>query len=140
MSLRAASLAALLLATACAGGGSDGGGEDHSTMRPGEDCLASGCHAAGSTTTTSFTAAGTVYATLNAAAGAGVGGANVTITDGAHAPIVLTTNAAGNFFTTAAIAYPAAVTVAIGGTTRGMTATEGGCNRCHGPTFRVHVP
>lgn len=144
MSLRAASLAALLLATACAGGGSDGGGEDHSTMRPGENCLASGCHA-GSTTTTSFTAAGTVFTP----AGAGVSGAKVTISDagGAHAPIVMTTNSVGNFYTTAAISYPA--TVAVSGATASMNMTTRlvetrGCNECHaqgvaypGP---IHVP
>ncbi len=156
MSLRALALAsaAILLTLAACGGGSGGGGgggSSSATMRPGENCLASGCHA-GSTTTTVFTAAGTVYASGSAAADQGVGGVTVKITDVNHpvgSPITLTTNGAGNFYTSVPIDFPSAsVSLQSGSSTMGMSfsgagagnAAGGGCASCHVAGGRVHVP
>jgi hypothetical protein len=127
-----AQAALLLTLTAC--GGSDGARPSGSpTMRPGEDCLS--CHG-------SFTAAGTVYGAVAAAAGAGLAGATVTI-DGSTASVTLTTNAAGNFYTAQAFGLPASVTVSYGGAAvhmAGAIATRAGCASCHGAALRVHVP
>jgi hypothetical protein len=121
------------------------GGEDdgNATMRPGEDCLA--CHSAGEAPR--FTAAGTVYPRGDAAAGAGLAGATVTLTGSRSGQVVtLTTNSAGNFHTGAPLTPPIAVTIASGGHTASMTAApSGACAACHHPGVgagtppRVHV-
>jgi hypothetical protein len=125
--------AALLLALAACGGGD--AVEGSATMRPGENCLASGCH-------TNFTAAGTVYGSAAAAPNAGLSGVTVTI-DGPAASEVLTTNSAGNFFTTRAFGFPATVTVsgaALNMAAELQSAAHGGCGSCHGAGNRVHTP
>jgi hypothetical protein len=118
-------LAAFLVAVlgAC---GNEGG-----TMKPGENCV--GCHS-------SFTAAGTVYPTVGG--GAGVEGAEVTITGSAASQsVTLTTNSAGNFYTKSALTPPLAIDIAFAGTTASMKAApNGACNGCHGTNQRVHVP
>lgn len=138
MSVRThALLAVLLLALSACGGGGGGGGDDvqgSATMRPGEDCKS--CHA-------NYTAAGTVYLAADAAANAGVSGASVVIV-GPLASVELTSNAAGNFYTTQAYGFPATVTVtAPGQTARSMVlddARYSGCGSCHGAGGRVHSP
>lgn len=132
--------AALLLSLVACGGDSKAAGTspttDRSTMNPGQDCMKSGCH-------TNFTAAGTVYAAGDAAAEAGVAGATVTITDKNGARIVLTSNGAGNFYTSQAIAFPGTVTIAsAAGRTRPMNTAlaRGGCNSCHFAPGRIIVP
>jgi hypothetical protein len=112
-----------------AGAGAGGGGAvTGPTMRPGENCL--GCHA--------FTAAGTVYA--DASGALGLAGAAVQLSDGQGRSVALTTNAAGNFFTSAALTAPLAVTVSAGGSSRSMQGARGSCNGCHtgGGTPRIH--
>ncbi len=139
MSVRTHALLALitLALSACGGGGGGGGGNDaqgSATMRPGEDCKS--CHSA-------FTAAGTVYLAADAAANAGVSGASVVIV-GTLASLELTTNAAGNFYTTQAYGFPATVTVTAPGQAAQSMVLEdarySGCGSCHGAGGRVHSP
>jgi hypothetical protein len=132
----ATALATLLLA-AC-GEGEEGG----ATMRPGSSCLASGCHAGGEH---AFTAAGTIYGAGDAAEGAGLAGVTVTLS-GSGRTAVLTTNAAGNFFTTQALGSSISVTVSGNGGTVSRPSHHGGaCGGCHQPgnaqgaPARVHV-
>jgi hypothetical protein len=119
-------LVAILL-SAC-GGGEDGG---NALMKPGEDCLASGCHSAGSER--QFTVAGTVFPSAGAAASAGLANVTVVVQDGVGNVTTLTTNAAGNFFTGAAMALPlASVSVVRNGNRTDMGGTPlGACASCH---------
>jgi len=135
----AAALATLLLA-ACGEGE-----EEHATMLPGSDCLS--CHD-GRGEAPRFTAAGTVYRAGDAAAGAGLAGATVTLVGSVagQTPAPLTTNAAGNFFTSAPLTAPISVTVqGNGGTVTRSSHHGGGCGGCHQPgnvagaPARVHV-
>lgn len=102
-------------AIAGAGGGEDSGGQTGPLMRPGQNCLC--CH--------SFTAAGTVFTS----SGAGANGVTVSI-----GGLTLTTNAAGNFFTSAPITFPASVSVQSANGLRAMPmqAPGGACSSCHG--------
>ncbi len=134
MAFRAPVFALLSLSLAACGSGA---GEDHqgsATMRPGEDCVS--CHHG-------FTAAGTIYGASDAASGAGVSGASVTI-DGQSASVVLTTNSVGSFYTTQAFGFPATVTVSAPGQAARSMGLEGsayaGCGSCHGTGNRVHSP
>ena len=135
--LAAAMLAALTLA-AC---GSDDD-DDGPTMLPGTNCLS--CHT-GSGEAPGFTAAGTVYGAGNAAADAGVQGATVTLTGSGNGQVArLTTNSAGNFYTSQALTAPISVSVTLGGQTATMSGATGACGSCHAPgtgvrPTRVHV-
>lgn len=128
--------AALLLTLAACGGGSKSQAGGDATMRPGEDCL--GCHQ-------EFTAAGTVYASSTGTQG--VAGVTVRIF-GMSQDVTLTTNSAGNFYTTVNFGYGNSATVQVMGATQQMTNQQltsrsiGGCNSCHVPAGqgRVHVP
>jgi hypothetical protein len=114
--------------TACGGGGDDDG---NALMKPGEDCLAGGCHGAGSNKP--FTVAGTVFAARGAAASAGLANVSVVVTDANGVSTALTTNAAGNFYTGAAMAQPLASVYVLRGTTRTNMggAPQGACASCH---------
>ncbi len=134
----AAALAAALLLAAC------GEGEEGSaTMMPGSNCLASGCHAGGEHR---FTAAGTVYAAGDAAAGEGLAGATVRLTPAGGTAVVLPTNAAGNFFTAANLgsSFTIEITGNGGTVTRpahgDSTHPSGGCGGCHQPGNAVAAP
>jgi hypothetical protein len=118
-----------ILLSAC-GGGDDGG---NALMKPGEDCLSSGCHSAGSER--QFTVAGTVFPSAGAAASAGLGNVTVVVQDGVGNVTTLTTNAAGNFFTRAAMALPlASVYVVRNGNHTDMGGMPlGACASCHKP-------
>jgi hypothetical protein len=100
-------------------------------MDPGRDCTS--CHH-------KFTAAGTVYG--SGAGGTGVDGAIVTITgSGEGQSVTLTTNSAGNFYTSSALTPPLTVELEYATTTATMSdAPDGGCNGCHGDGSRVHAP
>ena len=103
-------------------------------MRPGEDCL--GCHG-------NFTLAGTVYAAATAAADQGVAGIDVAVVPSSGPSFALTSNAAGNFYTTRTdFAFPVTVSVTDGLTTLAMpmAADGGGCNGCHGAGSRIFLP
>lgn len=130
-------LGALVLLTALlgCGGHDDEGGP---LMSPGQNCVA--CHA--------FTVAGTVYASATAGSGSGLAGVTVEVTDANQAVVTLTSNAAGNFYTTAAVALPLkkAAVVLNGQRTEMSGVPAGDCNRCHtvpgtgGASGRVHAP
>lgn len=113
----------LALLTAC------GGGEDHegATMRPGENCLASGCHSG------QFSVAGTVFATPNATASEGLANVTVLVTDANGVVDTLTSNAAGNFYSRAALALPLrSVAVVRDGVRTPMAGRpDGACASCH---------
>jgi hypothetical protein len=103
------------------------------TMHPGDACIA--CHAQQNGEAPSFTLAGTVYPTGHEPDDCdGLDGtAQVVVTDANSAVYTLTPNAVGNFYTTAAVAFPITAKVIEGGTERDMTTpqTIGDCNGCH---------
>lgn len=91
MTLRAAATAALVLSlAACGGSDAPAAARGDASMRPGENCLTSGCH-------TAFSAAGTVFASASGTTGL----ANATVViDGSLQRVEMSTNGAGNFWTT----------------------------------------
>jgi hypothetical protein len=115
-------------------------------MHPGRACVA--CH---DTTTSAprFTVAGTVFPTAHEPDDCdGASGMSVIITDAAGKTVHLTTNAAGNFFTTTSLAKPYQVKVVSGTKTRSMgdSVESGDCNGCHtkagenGAPGRIRTP
>jgi hypothetical protein len=134
MPRRPSLLAVALLALAACGGSSSGsGGGGSPTMRPGEDCL--GCHA-------EFTAAGTVY---GADASQGLAGVTVRIDGTRQQNVTMTTNGAGNFYTTVDFGYGPGATVTVQGAS-GQSPYEltnrtfAACNSCHPAGHRIHDP
>jgi hypothetical protein len=103
--------------------------EESPMMKPGQDCLT--CHGSGGEAR--WHAAGTVYADARAAAGDGVQGAEVVITDAKGRRISLTTNGAGNFYTAETLVFPASVEVRRNGKASKMPTEvpQGSCNSCH---------
>jgi hypothetical protein len=84
--------------------------EQNPQMRPGEDCMR--CHGGGEEDDApAWTAAGTVYADPEAAAGDGIQGAVVRLTDANGRKISLETNGAGNFYTRESLKFPVSVEV-----------------------------
>lgn len=128
---------ALLTLSACGG---EAEGEGGANMQPGSNCLS--CHTGGDAGR--FTAAGTVFAGGGNNA-AGLAGAVVTIVPRTGATVTLTTNSVGNFYTSATLDLPLAISVSSGGHTSIMsgTASSGACGSCHKPAgtaaARVHV-
>jgi hypothetical protein len=110
-------------------------GEDHGpNMRPGEDCK--GCH-------NNFSLAGTVFSSAQAQASEGVSGVTVTVVDSTQNTITMTTNSVGNFYTGAAVTWPASITLALGTRTANMpSAPSGACASCHTASVqgRVYLP
>lgn len=105
-------------------------GDGSSTMNPGQDCIV--CHASGEGPT--FTIAGTVmgaYADIDDCNG--VADVTVTITDADGVVTTLTTNSAGNFYSTATLAMPYTAELSLGGQTRAMSTpqSDGDCASCH---------
>jgi len=131
-------LPALLLASALACGGHDDDDKNNELMAPGQNCQA--CHG--------FTASGTVFGSANADSGSGLSGVTVVITDANSVDTTFTTNAAGNFFSGAALALPLkkAAVVRNGTRTEMSGVPAGDCNRCHtlpatgGAAGRIHAP
>jgi hypothetical protein len=129
-------LAALGLVTCLACGGHDDDDKNNELMAPGQNCLA--CHR--------FTVAGTVFGSASADSGSGLAGVSVVITDANSVDTTLTTNAAGNFFSSAALALPLkkAAVVRNGTRTEMGGVPAGDCNRCHslppvgGAPGRIH--
>lgn len=134
---RTAPLAALLLAALLACGGHEDDDKNNELMAPGQNCLA--CHG--------FTVAGTVFGSATADTGSGLAGVSVVLTDANAVETTLTTNAAGNFFTGAALALPLkkAAVVRNGTRTEMAGVPAGDCNRCHtlpatgGAAGRIHA-
>jgi hypothetical protein len=104
------------------------------TMKPGENCQS--CHH-------DFTVAGTVFPDAQAQAGQGLSGVTVTVVDADQKTLVLTSNSAGNFYSTQAVAWPAAITLSLGDRTATMGSASGGaCASCHTTSGqgRVYLP
>lgn len=95
-------------------------------MRPGENCKS--CH--------SFTVAGTLFPAPDASASDGVIGGTITLEDASGKVVTLTSNDAGNFYTSKSLDFPLTASVTISGVTKTMSAevTNGGCASCHAAT------
>ena len=117
-----------------------GGSEESPLMHPGRACIA--CHASpggGSIapregTPPLFRVAGTVYPTGHEPDECfGATTATVEVTDATGAVTRLSVNAAGNFFSLAALPAPIHVAVTAGGKRRAMSASPptGDCHSCH---------
>lgn len=115
----------------CAPGVAGCGGEG-SSMLPGADCLA--CHKAGGGEAPKWTAGGTIFTDADGTAPSS--NAKIVITDAKGNTITMTSNGAGNFYTTKAISFPINVDVTKGGQTvsMGTAVDSGGCNACHSCT------
>ena len=107
-----------------------GGNRESSLMHPGLPCIA--CHASGEGPR--FRVAGTVYPTGHEPDDCnGATSAAVEVTDAAGTVTALAVNGAGNFFSSAAFAFPIHVAVVAGGARRAMAGSPptGDCNTCH---------
>lgn len=148
MSLNSASLRACLLIGASLVGCADlsepvdasvcesgrrwiGDDEGHPEMNPGKPCVA--CHNQASDAP-KFSIAGTFYASQSQSDGCfGAAGAEIVITDANGSELRLTSNNAGNFYSSAAIALPYSAKVIHDGKELVMQAQQqsGDCNSCH---------
>jgi nitrate/TMAO reductase-like tetraheme cytochrome c subunit len=96
-------------------------------MRPGNTCTS--CH--------SFTIAGTLYPTAHEPTNCngvnGSTGARIVISGADGRTLTLTPTAAGNFYSSTAVATPFTARVTGGAGTRAMATpqTSGNCNSCH---------
>jgi hypothetical protein len=135
----------------CTSGASWAGGDQGSpVMHPGLACIA--CHTSrsggggdrgGDDDPPQFRIAGTVYPTGHEPNDCnGARSATVEVTDNAGRVTALAVNAAGNFSTTAAIAFPIHVAVVSNGKRRAMVSSPpvGDCNSCHTPTGANGAP
>jgi hypothetical protein len=119
-------------------------------MRPGWNCLASGCHFPdGRTPPPDWGAGGTVFHRFDAPAEQGIAGVTVILRDASGLEVQLMTNAAGNFYTPEPLKGPIDVTLEREGRTikMPMPAPAGSCNFCHaqpaipdGPAGRIYAP
>lgn len=101
-------------------------------MNPGDDCLR--CHSAGGAAANlTFTVAGTVFPMATAAAGSGLAGVAIDVTDSNDTHLTLQSNAAGNFYTTEPLTPPFHVGLRFGASTFPMQEypPSGACNGCH---------
>ena len=113
-------------------------------MRDGEACVA--CHGKGGSSSKAYSKApmtigGTVYSADTG--GTGVSGATVTVTPASGSPIKMVTGSSGNFYSNAAITYPATVQISKCPDTASMKATltnAADCNSCHDSTSQIHLP
>jgi hypothetical protein len=127
---RRSPFAAALLAALLACGESEDE-EEGPLMAPGQDCLS--CHG-------EFTLAGTVFPSVDAAADQGLEGLDVVVVPSSGPQFTLTSNAAGNFYTTQAIDFPVRVTITDGMGSAEMMDATGACNDCHGAGSRITFP
>lgn len=100
------------------------------TMQPGQDCQA--CHNQGKASP-SWTVAGTVFTNVDDPVGAGVEGAQITVTGADGRSVTMRSNGSGNFYTRERPAFPLSVRVEKTGIVRVMSTPvpDGACNRCH---------
>ena len=118
----------------CSSGQHWGGGDRESPlMHPGGDCIA--CHTQ-RREGPKLTIAGTVYATGHEPTdcnGSSAAGLAVEVTDAGGRVTSLPVNAAGNFLSQAAVAFPIRVAVVSGANRRVMVSAPptGDCNSCH---------
>lgn len=112
-----------------------GGDEGSADMNPGMACVA--CHLTTTGQAPVFTIAGTIYPTGHEPDGCfganGSTGAQVVITGADGNTLTLAPSAAGNFYSTAAVALPFQAKVLSMGRERAMLETQstGDCNSCH---------
>ncbi len=123
----------------CGPGACDSFADDEEDMVPGAACIS--CHSPGNLEDEDrdedededelFTVAGTVFAT--SLGGGGVSGVTVRVTDAGGAVIEMSSNSAGNFFTSEAITFPVTAEVERGGEVLEMAASveSADCNTCH---------
>jgi hypothetical protein len=107
-----------------------GGNRESPVMHPGVACIS--CHASGEGPR--FRIAGTVYPTGHEPNDCnGATSATIEVTDAGGKVTSLSVNAAGNFFTQAAVAFPIHVAVVANGMRRSMSGAPptGDCNTCH---------
>jgi len=140
---RAAALALATVTAACGGSstsaptspGTGGGGGSRTSHNAGQDCLR--CHR-------EFGVAGTVYRTD----GSAYSGATVRLTTaasgGGSAVLTLTSDAAGNFYTSQSVGFGSGLYTDVagtGGARRSMVAavTSGACNSCHDASNRIRA-
>ena len=99
-------------------------------MRPGENCMT--CHSSGGSART-WTVAGTVFSKPDDSTSAGVPGVDVVITGSDSQTLTLTTNAAGNFYTSRSVAFPISAELHRGTKVVKMALTvgTGACSSCH---------
>jgi len=110
---------------ACGAGASCGG--ESATMLPGANCL--NCHTGGEAG--HWTLAGTVFTDIDG--GGKSSGATITVTDAKNQIVTMTSNSAGNFYTTKSVSFPVTAEVEQNGftTAMGTEVSNGGCNSCH---------
>jgi hypothetical protein len=116
-----------------------GGNRESPLMHPGVACI--NCHAAGEGPR--FKIAGTVYPTGHEPNDCnGATAATVEVTDAHGAVVSLPVNGAGNFSTSATIAFPIHVAIVKDGKRRAMSASPpvGDCNMCHTQTGAQNAP
>jgi hypothetical protein len=130
-------MAGLAAAASCGGDTEDHAGDITTTgplMRPGWNCLASGCHFPDKKPVPpDWGAAGTVFPGLDARATEGVPDVVVILRDGGGKEIRLVTNGVGNFYTAETFDGPIDVTLEREGRQIKMPtpAPAGSCNFCH---------
>lgn len=116
------------------------GNSESPLMHPGVACIA--CHAT-SFEAPHFTAAGTVYPTGHEPNDCnGTNSVTVVLTDAHGAVYNLSPNAAGNFSTNAALAFPIQAKVVTASSERAMAMPlmSGDCNSCHTPSGASQAP
>lgn len=98
-------------------------------MNPGDNCMT--CH--NGSKAPKWTVAGTVYSSPTDTALMGVSGVTVIITDATGKKETLTSNAAGNFYTKAALTFPISAELQRGTKSEmmGMKVSTGACASCH---------
>ncbi len=121
-------------------------------MRPGWNCLASGCHFPDKQPVPpDWGAGGTIFPRPNARANEGVAGVTVILKDRDGKEVRLTTNSVGNFFTAETFNGALDVTLQKDGrqVKMPMPAPAGSCNFCHSipvmtgegwPKGRIYAP
>ncbi len=105
-------------------------------MRPGWNCLASGCHFPDKQPKPpDWSAGGTVYRNKNSRASDGLAGATIVLRDEDGKEVRLQSNAAGNFNSAEPLSGSLDVTVEFQGRSIKMPkrAPAGSCNFCHAP-------
>ena len=135
----AAALRLALLALALVGTAACGIPDHSAVMRPGEDCLA--CH--NGQVAPDWTVAGTVFSNANAPLEGGIPDAQILITDANKRTLTLTSNAAGNFYTSEMLDFPLHVEIQRGTWRMAMASSpsSGSCNSCHSiPKGNPDVP
>lgn len=111
---------------ACGGDSNEEEGGNGPEMRPGENC--NSCH--------SFKVAGTLFGAPDASASSGKSGGVINLVDAAGKTLSLSSNGAGNFYTSKSLTFPLTASVTLDGVTKTMTAkvSSGACSTCHAKT------